>query len=375
MSVNQGIRFIIWFQVALACLAFATGCSKRETAQRSRPPAPVLVAAAAIADIPRTAQAVGTVEASETVIIRPQISGELAAVYVVEGQDVVKGQRLFLIDPRPWQAALKKAEASLNRNRVILENARRDHERYAGLVKDGIVTQEQADAYRTKAESAAADLDADRAMVENARLQLDYCTIAAPITGRLGSLMVDRGNVLKANETALLTINTISPVNVSFSLPERELAELKTRLAQGRLTVEAKAGEGQPEKGVVAFLDNTVDTATGAIRLKAAFSNTQRKLWPGQFVQVAAKLAEGKGVVAVPASAVQTGQQGTFVFVVKQDMTAEVRPVAVGAAHQGLIAIERGLAAGEQVVVDGHLRVVPGGKIEIKPPGEKKPVQ
>lgn len=375
MPGDQIRKFIIWFQAVLLCLPLASGCSKRENAQRSRPPAPVVTATAVMADIPRTAQAVGTVEASETVTIRPQISGELAAVYVVEGQDVVKGQRLFLIDPRPWQAALKKAEASLNRNRVILENARRDHERYAGLVKDGIVTQEQADAYRTKAESAAADLEADRAVVENARLQLAYCSIAAPISGRLGSLMVHRGNVLKANETALLTINTVSPVNVSFSLPERELAELKTRLAQGRLTVEAKAGEGQPDKGVVAFLDNTVDTATGAIRLKAAFSNTQRKLWPGQFVQVAVKLAEGKGVVAVPAQAIQTGQQGTFVFVVKQDMTAEVRPVVVGASHQGLSAIERGLAVGEQVVVDGHLRVVPGGKIEIKQPGEKKPVQ
>jgi len=366
------MKFVSWLQVAPLCLVLATGCSKQETAQRSRPPAPVVTAAAATADIPRTAQAVGTVEASETVIIRPQISGELAAVYVAEGQDVVKGQRVFLIDPRPWQAALKKAEASLNRNRVILENARRDHERYAGLVKDGIVTQEQADAYRTKAESAAADMDADHAMVEHARLQLAYCTIAAPITGRLGSLMVDRGNVIKANETALVTINTVSPVNVSFSLPERDLAEVKKRLAQGRLPVEAKVGEGPPDKGTVAFLDNTVDTATGAIRLKAAFANTQRKLWPGQFVQVTVKLAEGTGVVAVPAQAIQTGQQGTFVFVVKQDMTAEVRPVAVGAAHQGLSAVERGLAAGEQVVVDGHLRVVPGGKVEIKQPGGKK---
>ncbi len=375
MSGNQGLKFSIWLQVLLVCLALATGCSKQETTQRSRPPAPVMVATAATADIPRTAQAVGTVEASETVTIRPQISGELAAVYVAEGQDVVKGQRLFLIDPRPWQAALKKAEASLNRNRVILENARRDHERYAGLVKDGIVTQEQADAYRTKAESAAADLEADRAMVENARLELAYCTIVAPITGRLGSLMVDRGNVLKANETALLTINTISPVNVSFSLPERDLAEVKTRLAQGRLNVEAEVREGQTERGVVAFLDNTVDTTTGAIRLKAAFTNTQRTLWPGQFVQVTVKLAERKGFVAVPAQAIQTGQQGTFVFVIKQDMTAEVRPVVVGPAHQGLSAIERGLAAGEQVVIDGHLRVAPGGKVEIKQPGEKKPVQ
>lgn len=365
------VRFTLRQALPAVCLLIAiTGCSKESAKPRTKPPAPVVVAAAAVADIPQRIQAVGTVEASESVVVRPQITGELAAVYVKEGQDVSKGQKLFLIDPRPWQAALKKAEASLNRNRVVMENARRDYERYAQLVRDGIVTQEQAEGYRTRAESAAADMEADRAVVENARLQLQYCTITAPFNGRLGNLAVHRGNVVKAHEAALVTLNAMTPVNIAFALSERELAEVRKRISQGRLAVAAELQGGVTEQGAVAFLDNTVDPATGTIRLKASFANTARRLWPGQFVQVVVTLSERKGVVAVPSQAVQVGQQGSFVFVVKQDMTAEARKVVPGPAHQGLTAIEQGLTAGEQVVVDGQLRVAPGGKVEIKKPGE-----
>lgn len=358
------------FMVAVLCLG--AGCAEKKRKQAARPPAPVAVAIAATANIPRTVQAVGTVEASETVTIRPQLSGELAAVYVAEGQEVSRGQRLFQVDPRPWQAALKKAEASFTRNRVIMENARRDYERYARLVKDGIVTQEQADSYRTRAESAAADMEADRAVVEHARLQVAYCTITAPISGRLGNLAVHRGNVVKENETALVTINTITPVNVVFSLPERDLAELQARIGRGRVAVETEAQGGVKEQGVVSFLDNTVDQATGAIRLKGRFANPRRTLWPGQFVQVVLTLDERTGAVTVPSPAVQTGQQGSFVFTVAQDMTAEVRPVVVGPAHRGLTVIEKGVAVGERVVVDGQLRVMPGARVEIVAPDGKK---
>lgn len=365
---------LTWFPLVALALALGAGCSKEKAGRTVRPPAPVVVTTAATADIPRTVQAVGTVEASETVTIRPQLSGELAAVYAAEGQEVTRGQRLFQVDPRPWQAALKKAEASFTRNRVIMENAQRDYERYARLVKDGIVTQEQADGYRTKAESAAADMEADRAVVENARLQVAYCTISAPISGRLGNLAVHRGNVVKENETALVTINTITPVNVVFSLPERDLAELQARIGRGRVVVvETEAQGGVKEQGVVSFLDNTVDQATGAIRLKGSFANTRRSLWPGQFVQVVLTLDERKGAVTVPSQALQSGQQGSFVFTVAQDMTAEVRPVVVGPSHRGLTVIEKGLAVGERVVVDGQLRVVPGARVEIVAPDGKKP--
>lgn len=356
---------------AFCFMLLLPGCSKESKKSAARPPVPVVVSVAATTDIPQRLQAVGTVEAGESVIIRPQITGELASVYAAEGQDVVKGQKLFLIDPRPWQVALKRAEAALSRNRVIMENARRDYERYSQLVKDGIVTHEQAEGYRTRAESAAADMEADQAMVENARLQLAYCSITAPISGRLGNLSVHKGNVVEAAKTPMVTLNSISPVNVNFAIPEKELSEVRMRMAQGRLEVLVEAQGAALEKGAVTFLDNMVDPSTGAIRLKAAFTNNKRTLWPGQFVQVVLNLSERKGVVAIPSQAIQTGQQGSYLFVIKQDMTAELRNVTLGAAHQGLTAIEKGLAAGEQVVVDGQIRVVPGKKVEIIKPNEK----
>lgn len=274
------------------------------------------------------------------------------------------------MDPRSYQAALKKAEASLARNRVIMENALKDYHRYAQLVKEGIVTQEQAEAYRTKADSAAADVEADKAAVENARVQLSYTTMTAPIAGRLGNLAVSRGNVVEANKTTLVTLNAIAPIYVTFSLPERELAAVRGRMAEGRMAVEAELPGGIVERGQVSFLDNLVDTTTGTIKLKGRFDNRNRRLWPGQFVQVSLTLAERKGVVAVPSQALQTGQKGTFVYVVRPDLTAEMRPVVTGAAYNGLTAIEKGLAVAEQVVIDGQLRVSPGARLEIKKSGQ-----
>lgn len=358
--------------IALLLMAYlSVACTSKEKAHQ-RPPAPVSVVAAIAADLPQRLVLAGTVEATESVVLRPQLSGELAEVYFSEGQDVVRGQKLFLIDPRPYQAALKKAEASLARNRVVMENARRDYQRYAQLVRDGIVTQEQAEGYRTKAETAAADLDADRAAVENAKVQLSYCTITAPISGRLGGLMVHRGNVVEATKTSLVTLNRMAPMYVSFGLPERELAAVKAKMATGKLLIDAELQGGSVERGVIGFLDNAVDPATGTIKLKGIFENRSRKLWPGQFVQIGLVLAEYKTVVAVPSQAVQNGQQGTFVLVVKPDMSAELRAVTTGPTHQGLTAILKGLAVGERVVRDGHMRVIPGSKVEIKQDGPQE---
>lgn len=369
------IRQLRWTGLVVMAALVLASCTNKKEKPRPRPPAPVLTAAAVTADIPQRLVMSGTVEAIESVILRPQLSGELSAVYFSEGQDVKRGQKLFMIDPRPYQAALKKAEAALARNRIIMENARRDHERYAQLVKDGIVTHEQAEGYRTKAESAAADLEADRAAVENARVQLSYCTITAPISGRLGNLTVHRGNVVEVTKTALVTLNRIAPIYITFGLPERELAAVKAKMATGTLLVDADLQDGGTERGLITFLDNAVDPATGTIKLKGTFENRGRKLWPGQFVQVGITLAEYKGSVAVPSQAVQNGQQGTFVLVVKQDMTAELRPVSVGPTYQGLTAIVKGLVVGEQVVIDGHVRVVPGGKLEIKQPDQQSKKQ
>ena len=352
--------------LVLVAVTAGSGCTKKVEKKQARPPAPVLVAVVGTADIPQRLVAVGTVEATESVVVRPQISGELSAVFFTEGQEVSRGQKLFQMDPRSYQAALKKAEASLARNRVIMENALKDYHRYAQLVKEGIVTQEQAEAYRTKADSAAADVEADKAAVENARVQLSYTTMTAPITGRLGNLAVSRGNVVEANKTTLVTLNAIAPIYVTFSLPERELAAVRGRMAAGRMAVEAELPGGIVERGQVSFLDNLVDTTTGTIKLKGHFDNRNRRLWPGQFVQVSLTLAERKGVVAVPSQALQTGQKGPFVYVVRPDLTAEMRPVVTGAAYNGLTAIEKGLAVAEQVVIDGQLRVSPDARLEIK---------
>jgi membrane fusion protein, multidrug efflux system len=364
------------------CMSFllaASGCARKVEKPAGRPPALVVIAAASQQDVPVQLKAIGTMEASESVAIRTQISGELVKVAFREGQDVQKGALLFQLDPRTYQAALRKAEATLARDRVMLSNARKDYERYSQLAKDGIVTQEQAEGYRTRAESAAADLDADQAALDSAREQLAYCTITSPISGRLGILAVHRGNVVKANDTVLVTINKLTPIHATFTIPEKELPELKRHLAGGRLAVEVEVpgSGGIKEKGVVSFFDNTVDPTTGTIRIKAVFENAKKQLWPGQFVNLSITLAVKNNAVVVPSQAIQTGQKGQYLFVVKQDATAEIRPVVAGPVIQGMTVIETGLLPGEQVVIDGQMRVVPGGKVEIRQPdqpGATKPV-
>lgn len=351
-------------------LLAAAGCAKKAEKPKGRPPALVVTAAASRQDVPLQLAAIGTMEASESVAVRTQISGELITVAFSEGQDVQKGALLFQLDPRSYQAAVRKAEAALARDRSILANARKDYERYSQLVKDGIVTQEQADGYRTRAESATADLAADQAALDSAREQLAYCTIRSPISGRLGILAVHRGNVVKANDTVLVTINTLTPINAVFTIPEKELAEVKRQMAAGKVSVlaEVPGSGGISEQGVITFLDNSVDQTTGTIRLKAAFDNSRKQLWPGQFVTLSIRLAVRNNAVVVPSQALQTGQKGQFVFIVKPDATAEIRPVVPGPLLKGMTVIESGIQPGEQVVIDGQLRVVPGGKVEIKQP-------
>jgi multidrug efflux system membrane fusion protein len=345
-------------------------CSGKKSAPPPRPPAPVIVAASTKRDVPVLLKAIGTMEASESVTIKTQLSGELTRVAFREGQDVQKGALLCQLDPRSYQAALKKAEAALARDRVIMVNARTNYERYRQLVKEGIVTQEQAEGYRTTADSAEASVSADQAEVENARTQLSFCTIKAPISGRLGVLAINQGNVVKANDSALVTINKLTPIYATFTIPEKDLAEIKRQLAGGRLAVEAEVpGQtGVVEKGVISFLDNNVDAATGTIKLKGTFENSRKQLWPGQFVNLSITLAVRKDAVVVPSQAVQTGQQGQYVFVVKPDAIVELRQVSIGPVSQGMTVIEKGVQPGEQVVIDGQMRVVPGSKVEIKQP-------
>jgi multidrug efflux system membrane fusion protein len=350
----------------LICQLAACGSKKKE-APKGRPPAPVLIATASTRTIPVVLEAVGNVEAYNSVVVRSQVNGEITAVNFREGQDVAAGQTLFTLDRRATDAAIRKAEANLTRLAAIQKNARTNAERYEKLVGDGIVTREQYEAYRTQAESADADLAADRAELENLRVQLSYLTIKAPMAGRTGNLAVNRGNVVKANDTAMVILNQIRPIYVTFAIPERELPRIRQYLGKGRLKVEVRLSgdSGPPEIGEVTFLDNAVDMTTATIKLKGTFANLKTRLWPGQFASVRLTLSAISDAVVVPTQAVQTGQKGQYLFVVSGD-TAELRPVKVGVAYEGVTVIEQGLKPGETVVIDGQMRVVPGGKIQVK---------
>lgn len=354
-------------------------CSAEKEAPRVKPAVPVTVASAGQRSVPVQLKAIGNVEPFSIVAVKAQVSGTVARVHFAEGQDVRKGDLLFTIDPRPFEAALRQAEAILARDLAQARNAREQAERYGALLKDGIVTQEQYDQLRTTAEAYGATVAADRAAVDNARIELGYCTIRSPLTGRTGNLAVHPGNVVRANENpALVTINQVNPVYVAFSVPETELPEIRRHLVAGELKVEALLpADGQvAESGRVSFVDNMVDTATGTIRLKGTFANKSRRLWPGQFVNVQLTLATLPNATVVPSRAVQTGQQGQFVFVVKADATAEQRPVTAGITHEGFTVIAQGLKPGETVVTDGQMRLFPGAKVLLKEgnqgPGSEK---
>jgi len=319
--------------------------------------------------VPVQLTAIGNVEAISTIQVKSQIGGILHKVHFKEGQDVAKGSLLFTIDPRQYEAQVKQAEANLARDKAQMDNADEQAQRYGELVKKGYVAKEQYEQYRTNAAALEATVNADKAMVENAHLQLKYCYIYSPITGRTGNLIAAEGNLIKASaDTAMVVINQIQPIYVTFSLPEQSIPEIKKYMAQGKITVGAymSKDDKSPEQGVLTFVDNTVDPTTGTIKLKATFQNAQKKLWPGQFVNVALTLTTQPNAILVPTSAIQTGQSGQFVFVVKKDNTVESRPIAAGRAIADETVIDKGVSPGETVVTDGQLRLVPGAKVEIK---------
>jgi multidrug efflux system membrane fusion protein len=354
--------------IAVTLAGLASGCAGR--AQAQAPAAvPVVTALAAATDVPLLVRAIGTVEAYQTVTVRAQATGTIARVHFQEGADVRQGDLLFSIDPRPLQAALHQAEAALARDQAQARNAVLQARRADELMAQGIISQDQHDLLQTASDALEASVAADRANVENARLQLAYCSVTAPASGRTGSLLVQEGNVVKGVDGApLVVINTIDPVYVSFTVPEKRLAEVKAASAAGKLVVEASlAGvPGDPEKGQLSFVDNAVDRTTGTIRLKGTFGNAQRHLWPGQFVDVRLVLSTQHGVIVVPAEAVQSGQAGPFVFVVKPDQTVEPRNVVVDDSNGQQTVVRQGLQAGDRVVTDGQLRLVPGARVEAK---------
>ena len=350
-------------------LAALTGCTRTEAdaGQKARgsAPIPVKVAVATQADVPVQIRAIGRVEAYATVTVRPQVDGQLMAFHFTEGQDVKQGDLLYDIDPRPFQAALEQAQGTLAKDQALAEDADREAEWEAGLLKQNAAAQREYEQARASADSLHAATQADQAAVDRARLNLEYCAIHSPLDGRTGARLADPGNIVTANQTALVVINQLNPIYVTFAVPEQNLVKINDYRALAPLTVTAviDPNEGMTEQGVLTFVDNTVDRTTGMITLKGTFPNEDRRLWPGLFVSAVLTLTTRPQAVVVPSQAVQTGQSGQYIFIVKDDRTVESRPVVTGPAMADRIVIESGVGAGETVVTDGQLRLVAGAKV------------
>lgn len=332
------------------------------------PPAPVTVATAYVKTVPIELYAVGRVQALQTVSVTARVTGAIAKVHFREGDDVAEGAVLFTLDRRPLEAALRQARGTLARDVAQAANAAADARRYAALLAAGVASRETYLQMKTQFESYEAILRADRAAVALAELNLDYATIRAPITGRTGQLLVNRGNLVTANASApLVVINQVRPIYVTFSLPQDRLADVRRRDADETLKVTVSPPK-HPEAavtGALGFVDNTIDASTGMIALKATFDNEDASLWPGQFVDVHLKLATRPDAVLVPTRSIQTGQAGTYVYVVKPDQTVELRPIDEGPPIESETVVDKGIAAGETVVTDGQLRLRPGAKVHI----------
>jgi multidrug efflux system membrane fusion protein len=319
--------------------------------------------------MPIEVRVIGSAEPHQTVAVRAQVTGQLTSVNFREGDDVTKDQVLFELDRRPLEAALQQAQANLARDTAQLTNAEAQAKRFQDLAERGIATKEQLDTSRTGVAALSATVEADRAAVDNAQVQLQYATITAPLAGRTGTLMVHEGNLVRANDmAALVVINEVSPIYVSFAIPEARLPDLKRYMAERSLRVEASPPEegAAAARGQITFVDNTVDPTTGTIKIKAEFPNADRRLWPGQFVNVSVLLATDMNAIVAPSAAIQTSQQGPYAFVVKPDKTVEFHVVDVARSTATETVVRTGLQPGDIVVTDGHLRLVAGGRVSVK---------
>jgi multidrug efflux system membrane fusion protein len=362
---------------ALAMLAGLPGCgNEAASAKRAAGPvaAVVSVESAEQRSVPVRLQAIGNVEPYSTVSLKARVDGQIVAVNFTEGKEIRKGEILFRIDPRSFEAAVRQAEANALRDAAARDQARSQERRYQELLDKNFVSKEAYAQIRTNAEVADSTAKASQAALENARLNLEYCTIAAPIDGIPGKVLLQVGNLVKANDTgALVVINQVKPVFVNFAVPEQELPVIRKHGMAGPLGVEAAESktEASLAQGNLVFIDNTVDQTTGTIRMRAQFDNRDTALWPGQFVNVRIKLYDEPNAILVPSRALQTGPEGQYVYVVKPDMTAELRTVTVARAEGDTAIIAKGLTKGEQVVVRGALRLSPGAKVTVQSEAKK----
>jgi len=345
-------------------------CNKKPEANFERPPAPVTVARAVAQDVPVYIDAVGKTVAREVVSVQPQVSGRITQIHFTDGANVKIGDLLFTIDPRPYQAQLNQAEANVAQAEAALSLAKVNFARVEKVSDPRAVSRQDFDARKSAVETAEATLKQNRAAVENARLNLEYCTIRSPINGRAGQRTVDVGNVVSANSGSLLVIQRLDPIYADFTVTESELSGVQRNMAKQALKVEVRLPDDgtEPREGKLTFLDNSVQEGSGTVKLRATLNNNDRSFWPGRFVKVRLILQTQRDAVLVPADAPQLSAKGPFVYVVKPDSSAELRPVKVGQRQEDLVVIKDGLKADERVVVSGQLGVTPGGKVRVLQP-------
>ncbi len=355
---------------AVLTIILVSGCSRETADPRTPPPVPVQIASATKQALPVTQKAIGTVQVLRSVTVKSQVDGIIQGINFKEGDEVKAGDLLFSLDRRPFENSLQMAKAELANAQAQAARAATDAGRYERLDQASVVSKEQYAQLLTQAQTTKAQVDAKEAAVANVQLQLDYTSIRAPIDGRTGQLTLHEGSLVKANDAAfsLVKINQMAPISVAFSVPERTLDAVRTALAAGSVAARVSGRDtiAIQTDGVVDFIDNSVDPTTGMITLKARFVNADHALWPGQFVNIELQLSTEADQIVVPTPAVQTGQKGKQIYVVKSDRTVELRPVIVGRIVGDFTSITSGIAAGESVVIDGQLRLVPGSRIEVR---------
>jgi len=358
------------FAAVCVCAALIAGCGKKEPANFERPPAPVTATPATSQDVPLYIDAVGKIVAREVVSIQPQVSGRITQIHFTDGADLKVGNLLFTIDPRPYQAQLQQAEANVAQAEAGLSLAKITFARVENVSDPRAVSRQEYDTKKSAVESAEATVKQNRAALASARINLDYCTIRSPITGRAGQRAVDVGNVVAATSGSLLVIQRLDPIYADFTVTESELTAVQRNMAQRGLRVEVRLPDDSAgaREGKLTFLDNSIQEGSGTVKLRATLANGDRRFWPGRFAKIRLVLATQRDAVLVPAEAPQVSAKGSFVFIVKNDSSAELRPVKLGQRHDDLIVVEEGVKAGERVIVKGQLGVTPGGKVRVTEP-------